>query len=96
MNVFCLCLASSICKKFRIEAEVFVSKKKKLVHTALEKPLISYYFFDELINFVEQYWEERKFSFKDYYFNYPRLNQSLKWKNDYMFFQKRIKNKRNR
>ena len=68
MNVFCHCLASSIFKKFKVEAEVLVLKtkqKKKIVHVAFEKALISYYFFDELINFVEQYWEERKYFFKD-------------------------------
>ena len=64
---------------------------KKLVHIAFEKPLISYYFFDELINFAEQYREERKYVFKDYCFIYPRLNQGFKWKNDYIFFQKKNK-----
>ena len=45
MSIFCRCLSDSILKKFNIEADVFVSKKKKLVHIAFEKPLISYYFF---------------------------------------------------
>ena len=53
MNVSYHCLASSICKKVRIEAEAIVSKKKKSVHIAFENPLISYYFFNELIKFKE-------------------------------------------
>ena len=63
MNIFCRCLSESIFKRFNIEADVFVSKRKKLVHIAFERALISYYFFDELINFIEHYWHERKYFF---------------------------------
>ena len=75
MNSCCRYLSDSSFKKFNIEAGVFVSKKKKLVHIAFETPLISYYFFHELINFIEHYWSERKYFFRDYQFTYPRLNQ---------------------
>ena len=43
MNIFCRRLSDSIFKKFNTEADVFVSKKKKLVHIAFKRPLISYY-----------------------------------------------------
>ena len=94
MNIFYKCLSEPVFKRFNIEADVFVSKKKKLVHIAFERPLISYYFFDELINFIEHYWHEHKYFYTGYYFVYPRLNQSLKWKNDYIFFEPRLKNKK--
>ena len=61
MIIFSKCLSESIFKRSNIEADVFVLKKKKLVHIAFERPLISYYFSDELINFIEHYWHERKF-----------------------------------
>lgn len=45
MNNFCNCLESSLNKKFKVQAEVYVSKKKELVHISLLSPLISYSFF---------------------------------------------------
>ena len=87
MNIFCKSLSESIFKRFNIEADVFASKKKKLGHIAFERSLISYYFFDEIINFTEHYWHEHKYFFARYHFVYPRLNQNLKWKNDYIFFE---------
>ena len=94
MNIFCKCLSESIFKMFDIEADVFVLKEKKIVHIAFERPLISYYFFDELINFIEHYWHEDKHFSAGYHFVDPRLNQSLKWKNDCIFFERRLKNKK--
>ena len=62
MNVFCHCLSNSIFKKFNLEADVFISKKKNLAHIAFVKLLMSFFFFffHELIEFVEHYWRERK------------------------------------
>ena len=89
MNIFCCCLSDSVFKKIAIEADVFVSKKKKIVH--IERPLISYYFFHELINIIQHYWNERRCFFKGYQFTYPRLNQSLKCNYGFIFFEKRFK-----
>ena len=52
---FCRCLSDSLIRKFHVEAEVFLSKKK-IVHIAFDRPLISYDFFDEMISFIEHYW----------------------------------------
>lgn len=60
MNVFCCYIKEELSKKFTIEADVFVSKKKELVHFAFTRPLISYPFYDEIIDFVVDQWEERK------------------------------------
>ena len=46
MNAFCRCLRESISRKFRLEAEVFVSKQKKIVHIGFSQPLIAYSFSD--------------------------------------------------
>ena len=51
MNSFCKYLKSSLNKKFRVEADVYVSKKKKLVHVSFLNPLIS--FFDDIVEFIE-------------------------------------------
>ena len=52
MNNFCESLGDSLREKFKIEVEVFVSNKKKLVHMSLRKPPISYKFLNRIINFV--------------------------------------------
>ena len=88
MNRFCQCLLDSIFRKFRIEAEFFVSKKKKNAHIAFEKPLLAYSYFDEIVSSIEQYWLRRKLFFPGYCFVYPRMNQSLKLKNGYIFLLK--------
>ena len=67
-----------------------VSNKKKLVHMSLEKPLFSYHSFEEIINFVNDFWQKRKSFFPGYYFIHPTLNQSQKWTYDYIFI---VKNK---
>ena len=85
MNSFCRCLRSFLNHKFKVEVDVYVSKKKKLVEMSFLKPLISYSFFEELIDFIESYWKKRKVLYPGYYFIFPRLNQSLKWRFDYVF-----------
>ena len=42
MNSFWQCLREALIEKFNIYLDIYVSKKKKLVHLSLMKPLISY------------------------------------------------------
>ena len=79
MNIFCCYIRNELSKKFKIEVDVFMSKKK-LAHFAFYKPLISYSFFDEIIDFVVCRWEERINFFTNFKMIYPRLNHSIKWK----------------
>ena len=58
MNNFCKNLGDSLCDQFEIEVDVFISKKKKLVHMSLLKLLISYKFFKAIINFIRDYWNK--------------------------------------
>ena len=84
MNSFCRHLGQSLSKKCKIEVDVFVSKKKKLVHLSLVKSILSYEFFKEMIEYIRCYWHERKKIFLGYFFIHPKLNQSLKWRFDYI------------
>ena len=85
MNSICRCLRSSLSQKFKIEVDVYVSKKKELKHIPFLKLVLSYSFFEELIDYIKNYWQKRKFFYPGYYFIYPKINQSLKWRFDYVF-----------
>ena len=65
MNNFSSHLGQSLSNKFKIKVNVFVSKKKKLVHLSLFKPLLSYEFFEEIIESIRCYWNDRKKFFLD-------------------------------
>ena len=54
------------------------------------KPLISYENVKAINNFIQTYWNQRKYFFSDYFYIRPKLNQSLKWRYDYIFL---VKNK---
>ena len=78
MNSFCRKLGKLLFEKCDIEVDVFVSKKKELVHISLIKPLISYEFFKEKVEQIRRYWSERKKIFPGYHLSYPKMNQNLK------------------
>ena len=63
MNSFYRCLRQALIEKFNIEVDIYVSKKKKLVHLSLTKPLISYENVKAINNFIRIYWNERKYIF---------------------------------
>ena len=93
MNKFCQVLADSLMEEFEIEVDVFVSKKKKIVHMSL---MNSYKFFKKIINFIKSYWYRRQKFYPVYFFVYPKLNQSLQWRFDYIIVgNNRYKSKKN-
>ena len=59
MNNFCKNLRDFLREEFKIEVEVFILKKKKLVYVFGE-PLMSHKFFKDIINFSRKYWNMRK------------------------------------
>ena len=61
MNSFCRSLTDAIQLEFNINANVFASRKKKIVHLSLHKPLIYYPFFKQIIRFIRKYSESRKY-----------------------------------
>lgn len=90
MNSFCINLEEFLQREFKIEARVYVSKSKKLVHLSLNRPLLSYNFFDEIIKHIRYYWNRRKYFYLGYFLLLEtRLNQSVKCKFDYILFAKR-------
>ena len=84
MNNFCICLTDALSKRFNIEVIVFVSKKKKHIHLSLNKPLFEYRNYKSIITFIRKYFEERRLFCEPCILNFPRLNQSIKWRHDYI------------
>ena len=82
-------------KKSSLYVDVFVSKKKRHVQIAFKIPISECNSFDKLIEFISNEWEKRKIFFSDYRMIYPRLTSSVKWKFDYIFFEKKKKRKNN-
>ena len=83
MNNFCRALTDSLRSEFGIEVEVFVCKKKK---KSLLRPLITYKFFNDMRKFVRTYWSRRQKLYPGYFFVNHILNQSLKWRFNYIIF----------
>ena len=92
MNNFCTCLTDALSIKFNVEAIVFVSKKKKHIHLLLDKPLFEYHNYKSILTFIRKYFEERRFFCEPYILNFPRINQSIMWRHDYILaIKKEIK-----
>ena len=94
--MFCCYLKQALHEKIFLDADVFVSKKKGHVDVAFKIPISEYSSFDKLIDFICKEWEKRKIFFCDYKMIYPRLISSLKWKFDYVFFEKKSRNGKQR
>ena len=89
MNSFCVLLADAIRNKFKRDAIVFVSQKKKNIHLSLRKPLYEYSDLRRVVSFIKKYFEDRNMFCRSYALNFPRLNQSIKWRHDYILAVKR-------
>lgn len=89
MNNFCVCLTDALSKRFKIDVIIFVSKKKKHVRLSLKKPLFEYSNYKSFKTFIRKYFEERIMFCEPYVLNFPRLNQSIKWRHDYILAIKR-------
>ena len=71
-----------------IKLEIYYSRRKKLVHLALDKSLDQYVncfnFLDEIDSFYQKYFKN------DFEFSRPiKLVNTIKWKFDYIIFRKR-------
>ena len=94
MKVFGCYLKDALSKKFSFDCDAFVSRKKKHVHIAFKISISEYESFDRLVDFISNEWEKRKIFFEDYKMIYSRLISSLKWKFDYVFFERKAKNEK--
>ena len=63
--MFCCYLKDALSKKFSLDTDVFVSRKKKDVHIAFKIPTLEYESFDRLIDFISDEREKRKTFFED-------------------------------
>ena len=63
MKVFCYYLKKALLKEFSLDADVFVSQKKRDVHIAFKFPISEYQSFDQLIEFISKEWGKRKRNF---------------------------------
>ena len=78
MNDFCRNLRHSLTDKFEVDVDVYVSKKKKLVHISFVKPLISYVFFGDIVKFKRSYWQKRNNFFFGIYFYLSETESEFK------------------
>ena len=91
MKIICYYFKEALAKQFSLDADVFVSKKKRHVYIAFKVRISKYEVFDKLIEFILKEWEKRKVFFFDYKMIYPKLMTSMKWKFDYVLFEKKNK-----
>ena len=87
MKVFCHYIREAILEMFHLDVDVYVSRKKGLVHFPFKKPLSRYSHFD-IIQFVSDEWRKRKVFFTNYKMVYSMFISSLKWKYDYVSLEK--------
>ena len=66
-------------ERFKVDVNIFVERKKRNFHFALDKILTSYYFFNKLILFVKSEWEKSFFSIAKN--GLPRINCLIKIEN---------------
>ena len=50
------------------------------------RPLVSYPYFHDIMDLIKGRWEERNYFSTDYKFIYPKINQAIKFRHDYIFF----------
>ena len=55
---------------------------------SMVKPLILYELFKDIIKFSKNLWSRRRKLYPGYFFVYPMLNQSIKWRSDYIIINR--------
>ena len=71
-----------------INPELYYSRRKKLIHMALDNCIYEYRCYRQLLDEISQFFE-RHFR-RDFIFYRPiRLVPTIKWKFDYVIFRKR-------
>ena len=78
MNNFCRHLRLSLSQRFNIDVDVYFSKKKKLAHMSLVKPLSSYRFSEEIIEFVKKLLAKKKILFSWLFVHLPKIKPEPK------------------
>ena len=83
------CLESTLKPKYpEIPIEIYYSRRRKLVHLALDKSIEQYQTYNDLLKEIERFYE--RYFRKDFEFCKPiRIIHTIKWKFDYVTFRKR-------
>ena len=90
MRTFLIALDKALKKDHSdLKFEFYLSRRSKFVHMGLDVPLISISKHQEIINFIEKYWHDKKTDDK-FEFTDPRLISATKFKFDYIIFQKKL------
>ena len=84
MDRFCRHFRLSFLQEFNIDIDFYVSKKKKSVRMCLLLTAI----YNEIIYFVNCFWQIKNYLFLGYYFIHLVLNEGQIWKRDYIFIAK--------
>ena len=82
-------LESTLKRKYpEIPIEIYYSRRRKLVHLALDKSIEQYQTYNDLLKEIERFYE--RYFRKDFEFCKPiRIIHTIKWKFDYVIFKKR-------
>ena len=71
-----------------IPIEIYYSRRRKLVHLALDKSIEQYPNYNDLLKEIERFYE--RYFRKNFEFCKPiRIIPTIKWKFDYVIFRKR-------
>ena len=71
-----------------IQIEIYYSRRRKLVHLALDKSIEQYPNYNDLLKEIERFYE--RYFRKNFEFCKPiRIIHTIKWKFDYVIFRKR-------
>ena len=90
MKVFCYYLKEALLKEFSLDVDVFVSKKRH-VQISFKIPISECKIFWSTCWIYLKGVGKKKKELSDYKMTYSRLISSMRWKFDYVFFEKKKK-----
>ena len=77
-------------EKFRINLDIYVSKRKKYEHLVLNKFFFLSETRDQILNYAFLHFEKSSQK-KEYEIYVPRLIHSIRWRYDYFIFWRKLK-----
>ena len=91
IKLFLIQLKKRMEKTFPIlTVDFFVSQCNHYVHMGLNRPLHSIENFAEVLQFIENLWNEKKNKDNLFiFYRYPEIVHSVKWKYDYLLMKKK-------
>ena len=76
-------------KYSKINVSIYISKRTKIVHMALDKALYDFEDYLHVIKDIKKFFLRNIEKYDDYEFFKPQLVNSIKWKFDYIIFRKK-------